>query len=40
VLSNTGPNSDQLKNGMEISAEAKADIFARFGAASSSPTKQ
>jgi hypothetical protein len=40
VLSNTGPNSDQFKNGMEISAEAKADIFARFGAAANNSTKQ
>ena len=31
VLANLWPNTDQIKNGMAISAEAKADIFARFG---------
>ncbi len=33
VLANKWPTTDQMKNGMEISPEAKADIFKRFDGA-------
>ncbi len=40
VLANKWPNTEQLKNGMTISAEAKADIFVRFGGAQKNTTTQ
>ncbi len=40
VIANKWPNTDQIKNGMTISAEAKADIFARFGNAPKNTTAQ